>query len=96
MTVDVWVENHQPTALRPLLDLEVRRGSLLYIGRRVTLGGDCYEGSDAPGWVVFDGQDGYAPVADPLSAWYDERLDWGASLGRVLAPGESLHIRYGS
>ena len=95
-TVDEWVENHQPGPLQPLNDLRLGRGSLVYIGRRVTLDGAVFEGGDAPGWVVFDGQSGYTPVADPVSAWYDEQMDWGASLGRILAPGESLHVRFSS
>ncbi len=94
MTVDVWIENHQPVSLAPLLDLGVRRGDLLYIGRRVTTDGRVFENGDAPGWVVYDGTDGFAPVEDPGEPWYDTALDWGRSLGRVLQPGEALHVRY--
>ena len=52
MTVDVWVENHQPVALAPLVDLPVRRGGLVYIGRRVAADGwdDVHdEGTDVTG-----------------------------------------------
>jgi hypothetical protein len=96
MTVDIWVENHQPVSLAPLVDLKARKGTLLYIGRRVAGDGAVFEGGDAPGWVVFDGQDGFGPVADPGSVWYDDTLDWGRSLGRILQPGEALHVRYRS
>lgn len=93
MTIDIWVENHLPVTLVPLVDLPLRRGSLLYLGRRVA-DGRVFEGGDAPGWVVFNGRDGFSPVGDPGDAWYDDLLDWGRSLGRVLQPGESLHVRY--
>jgi hypothetical protein len=96
MHVDIWVENHQPIALAPLLDLRARRGSLLYIGRRVGTDGKASDGGDAPGWVIFDGNDGFVPVGDPGNAWYDDTLDWGQSLGRLLQPGEALHVRFGA
>jgi hypothetical protein len=94
MTIDVWIENHQPVSLTPLLDLGARRGDLLYIGRRVTADGQVFEGH-TPGWVIFDGEDGFTPVGDLGEPWYDATLDWERSLGRVLQPGEVLHVRYG-
>ena len=111
MPVDVWVENHQPVPLAPLNELNLRRGSVVFIGTRVvtrrdrvselaeTGGGDptdveVFDGPEAPGWVVYGGQGHFHAAADPSDRWLDDLLDWDRSLGRLLQPGEGLHVRY--
>ena len=91
MKVDVWVENHQPVPLVPLAELGLRRGTLLFVKNRVCGPGAEYPG---PGWCVYDGEQGFTALADPTDAWYDPNLDFGKSLGRLLQPGEVLHVRY--
>ena len=95
MNVDVWVENHQPVPLAPLRELALRPGTVLYIGKRVTTADVPDREHPRPGWVVYDGADGFAAVGD-VTRWWDDQLDWGASLGRLLQPGEVLHVRYTS
>jgi hypothetical protein len=111
MPADVWVENHQPVPLAPLAELGMRRGSIVFIGKRVVrrpeqrselaetngqAGPDLevFEGAEAPGWVIFDGRDGFRAADDPTDCWYDDALDRDRSLGRLLQPGESLHVRF--
>jgi hypothetical protein len=109
--VDVWVENHQPVPLAPLRDLELRSGSVVFIGTRVVSRRarvsdladtgplappeiDVFAGPDAPGWVVYDGQGHFHAADTPDDRWLDDTMDWDRSLGRLLQPGEALHVRY--
>lgn len=111
MPADIWVENHQPVPLAPLKGLGLRRGSIVFIGKRVVrrpervsdladtdgqVGptADVFEGAEAPGWVIFNGRDGFRAADDPTDCWYDDTLDWDRSLGRLLQSGESLHVRF--
>jgi hypothetical protein len=105
------VENHQPVPLVPLKELGLRRGAVVFIGKRVVRRGEPpselaetdgeagpefeeFAGPEAPGWVVFNGRDGFRAAEDPADCWYDDALDWDRSLGRLLQPGEALHVRY--
>jgi hypothetical protein len=109
--VDVWVENHQPVPLAPLRGLDLRRGSVVFIGTRVVSRPDRtsdladtgpwespdrkeFGGAEAPGWVVYDGQGHFHAADDPADRWLDDALDWDRSRGRLLQPGEALHVRY--
>jgi hypothetical protein len=51
-------------------------------------------GAEEPGWVIFDGWDGFRSAGDPTDSWYDAALDWDRSLGRLLQPGEALHVPF--
>ena len=55
---------------------------------------EAFDGPEAPGWVVYDGQGHFHAADDPADRWLDDILDWDRSLGRLLQPGEALHVRY--
>jgi hypothetical protein len=57
---------------------------------------EAFDGADAPGWVVYDGQGHFHAADNPADSWLDDTLDWDRSLGRLLQPGEALHVRYTS
>ena len=53
-----------------------------------------FEGAEAGLGDFFDGRDGFRAADDPTDCWYDDALDRDRSLGRLLQPGESLHVRF--
>ena len=55
---------------------------------------EAFAGPESPGWVVYDGQGHFHAADNPADRWLDDTLDWDRSLGRLLQPGEGLHVRY--
>ena len=55
---------------------------------------EVFQRAEDPGWVIFDGRDGFRSAGDPTDSWYDAALDWDRSLGRLLQPGEALDVPF--
>ena len=91
MKAQLWVESHQPVPLVPLSMLKIEPGDVIYIGHRMTT-----EGEQAPpGWVLA-GTAGLFVFLTSAEYFWDDDLDYSASLGRRLQADESLLVRFTS
>ena len=91
MKAQLWVESHQPVPLVPLSMLKIEPGDVIYIGHRITT-----EGEQAPpGWVLA-GTAGLFVGLTTAEYFWDDDLDYSASLGRRLQADESVLVRFTS
>lgn len=102
--VNVWVENHTPVPLRPLAEVLAGAGPLtpVYVGRAVFRDGPTRRSEFTTGGYVgwffpSDGQDQFREAGGGNGNdhyWYADGMDLDESLGRLLQPGEVLHITH--
>ena len=91
MKAQLWVESHQPVPLVPLSMLKIEPGDVIYIGHRMTTEGE----QVPPGWVLA-GTAGLFVCLTSAEYFWDDDLDYSASLGRRLQADESLLVRFTS
>ena len=91
MKAQLWVESHQPVPLVPLSMLKIEPGDVIYIGRHATTGGE----RECPGWVLA-GDAGLFVCLTTAEYFWDDDLDYFASLGRRLQSEESVLVRFTS
>jgi len=87
----LWVESHQPVPLVPLSMLKIEPGDVIYIGHRMTTEGE----RAPPGWVLA-GTAGLFVGLTSAEYFWDDDLDYSASLGRRLQADESVLVRFTS
>lgn len=91
MKAQLWVESHQPVPLVPLSMLKIELGDVIYIGKRITTGGE----QEPPGWVLA-GAAGLFVCLTSAEYFWDDDLDYETSLGRRLQANESVLVRFTS
>lgn len=94
MSMSMRIENHQPIALTPLIDLDFKDGEPVYLGvvfdKNITIGGALLRVEENIWAYKLDGR------------WFDlysrddinRAVCYKRSLGRLLQPGEKIVIEF--